>query len=59
LAQDVCEESEPELVVTDGPEHLAACHFHESLVGASATQLFGTTSADPDLVEPAEQEVAQ
>jgi oligopeptide/dipeptide ABC transporter ATP-binding protein len=59
LAQDVCEENEPSLAVTDSPAHLAACHFHESLVGVSARQLFGTASADPDLIDSADQEVAQ
>jgi peptide/nickel transport system ATP-binding protein len=60
LAQDICDEVEPELVTTDGPAHLAACHFHEKLVGASAAALFGTTSADPELLdEAADQEVDQ
>jgi oligopeptide/dipeptide ABC transporter ATP-binding protein len=59
LAQDVCEESEPALAITDGPAHLAACHFHERLVGVTAREVFGTTSADPDLIDSADQEVAQ
>ncbi|GIH12006.1 ABC transporter ATP-binding protein [Rugosimonospora africana] len=59
LAQDVCEENEPNLVATDSSAHLAACHFHEKLVGVSARQLFSTTSADPDLIDSADQEVAQ
>jgi oligopeptide/dipeptide ABC transporter ATP-binding protein len=59
LAQEVCERIEPELVPIDGPAHLAACHFHEKLVGVSARQLFGTSSADPDLLDTADQEVAQ
>ena len=59
LAQDVCEEIEPDLLVTDGADHLAACHFHEKLTGVSAPQLFGTTSADPDLLEPVDEEVSQ
>jgi oligopeptide/dipeptide ABC transporter ATP-binding protein len=59
LAQDVCERLEPELVRTDSVDHVAACHFHEKLVGTSARQLFGTSSADPDLLDPADTEVAQ
>jgi peptide/nickel transport system ATP-binding protein len=60
LAQNICDEVEPELVVTDGPGHLAACHFHEKLVGANAAALFGTTSADPELLdESVDQEVGQ
>jgi oligopeptide/dipeptide ABC transporter ATP-binding protein len=57
LAQQICEEVEPELFTTDSVGHLAACHFHEKVVGASARALFGTSSADPDL--EADQEVAQ
>jgi oligopeptide/dipeptide ABC transporter ATP-binding protein len=57
LAQDICEENEPGLAITDGPAHLAACHFHDELVGMNARQVFGTTSADPDLIDPADTEV--
>jgi peptide/nickel transport system ATP-binding protein len=46
LAQDICEEREPDLFVTDSPAHVAACHFHDRLVGVSSAQLFGTTSVD-------------
>jgi peptide/nickel transport system ATP-binding protein len=49
LAQDVCEEREPELTVTDAPDHLAACHFHERLVGVSPEDLFRPTSVDASL----------
>jgi oligopeptide/dipeptide ABC transporter ATP-binding protein len=49
LAQPVCDEVEPELFTTENSAHRAACHFHDKLVGVSAVQLFGTTSADPDL----------
>jgi peptide/nickel transport system ATP-binding protein len=50
LARDICERSEPELRPAGSATHLAACHFHEKLVGADARTLFGTSSADPDLV---------
>jgi peptide/nickel transport system ATP-binding protein len=63
LAQDVCEHEEPGLFVTDSPSHVAACHFHDRLVGISSADLFGTTSIDtedmtvadidPDLIGPA------
>ncbi len=59
LAQELCEQVEPELVRVDGTDHLAACHFHDKLVGVSARQLFGTTSADPELLDEAGQEVAE
>jgi oligopeptide/dipeptide ABC transporter ATP-binding protein len=48
LAQDICEQQEPDLFVTDGGSHLAACHFHDRLVGVSSADLFGTTSIDTE-----------
>jgi oligopeptide/dipeptide ABC transporter ATP-binding protein len=57
LAQDICETHEPDLVPTDSTSHVAACHFHERLVGVSSVELFGTTSAD--LEPPADLEVPQ
>src|SRR5258708_31852191 len=59
LAQELCERVEPELVRIDSSDHLTACHFHEKLVGVSARQLFGTTSADPELMDSVDQEVAE
>jgi peptide/nickel transport system ATP-binding protein len=48
LAQDICEQEEPDLFVTDNPTHVAACHFHDRLVGLSSADLFGTTSIDTE-----------
>jgi oligopeptide/dipeptide ABC transporter ATP-binding protein len=48
LAQDICDTVEPTLVPTDRADHLAACHFHESLVGVEATQLYKPTSLDTE-----------
>src|SRR5215467_6737177 len=48
LAQDICDTIEPVLVPTDRPDHLAACHFHESLIGAEASQLYKPTSLDTE-----------
>jgi peptide/nickel transport system ATP-binding protein len=48
LAQDVCEREEPDLYVTDSAAHLAACHFHDRLVGVTSADLFGTTSVDTE-----------
>jgi oligopeptide/dipeptide ABC transporter ATP-binding protein len=50
LAREICDEVEPPLVVTDSGSHLAACHFHSELVGRSAAEVFGTSSADPETV---------
>ena len=47
LAQDRCEEEEPELTPTDSRTHLAACHFHERLANVSAAdEVFEVTSVD-------------
>jgi hypothetical protein len=48
LAQDVCEREEPDLYVTDSAAHVAACHFHDRLVGVTSADLFGTTSIDTE-----------
>jgi peptide/nickel transport system ATP-binding protein len=57
LAQDICEEQEPDLYPTDSPTHVAACHFHERLVGVSSEQLFGTASVDTEDIAAAHPEV--
>ncbi|MCE0766191.1 ABC transporter ATP-binding protein [Pseudonocardia kujensis] len=41
-----CDESEPELRVTTGPGHLAACHYAETLAGQEATDVFASEVAD-------------
>jgi hypothetical protein len=35
-------------VPTDRSDHLAACHFHESLIGVDASQLYQPTSLDTE-----------
>jgi oligopeptide/dipeptide ABC transporter ATP-binding protein len=42
----ICDEAEPELRPTTGPGHLAACHHAETLVGASADDVFDVEVAD-------------
>jgi peptide/nickel transport system ATP-binding protein len=46
LARPVCDEAEPELSATTSPDHTAACHFSEELVGVEPGQLFETTVTD-------------
>ena len=58
MAQDICEEREPELTITDAPDHLAACHFHDRLVGVSPEDLFRPTSVDASL-PVTDEEVSQ
>jgi len=48
LAEQVCDEVEPDLYPTDRVAHLAACHFHNKLVTVSADDLFVATSADTE-----------
>jgi oligopeptide/dipeptide ABC transporter ATP-binding protein len=48
LAQDICEQEEPELFDTGVPGHLAACHFHERLIGVSSAELFHPVSIDTE-----------
>jgi oligopeptide/dipeptide ABC transporter ATP-binding protein len=59
LAQDICETEEPGLYVTDHATHLAACHFHDRLVGMTSARLFGTTSVDVEDLTAADLEVPQ
>jgi oligopeptide/dipeptide ABC transporter ATP-binding protein len=59
LAQPVCDAEEPDLFVTDSPAHLAACHFHDRLVGVDAEQLFRPTSVDTESLTPGDLEVQQ
>jgi oligopeptide/dipeptide ABC transporter ATP-binding protein len=46
LAQPVCDEVEPPLAPTTSPDHTAACHFSEELVGAEPGRFFATTVTD-------------
>jgi oligopeptide/dipeptide ABC transporter ATP-binding protein len=54
LARAVCEEREPDLLGTDRPDHVAACHFHEELINVSAEDLFRPTSMDAALAAEVE-----
>ena len=52
LAQDVCDELEPDLLpVDDRHGHLAACHFSDRLVGMKPGDVFAVTSIDVDTTE--------
>jgi peptide/nickel transport system ATP-binding protein len=46
LAVQICEDVEPELEPTTGPEHLAACHRSDELIGRSPGDVFETAVAD-------------
>jgi oligopeptide/dipeptide ABC transporter ATP-binding protein len=48
LAAGVCDREEPALLPTDTYGHHAACHFHTRLIDTAATEVFATTSADPE-----------
>ena len=54
LAQDICDEVEPDLIAVDGRrQHAAACHFSTQLVDTQATDVFAVTSIDVDTEEVA------
>jgi peptide/nickel transport system ATP-binding protein len=57
LAQDRCDTEEPELTSTGQADHVAACHYQEQLVGASAGDLFKPTSADVESVADLEAQL--
>jgi oligopeptide/dipeptide ABC transporter ATP-binding protein len=48
MATGICDGAEPELLITDHYGHRAACHFHDRLIDTAASEVFATTSADPE-----------
>jgi peptide/nickel transport system ATP-binding protein len=54
LAEQLCDEVEPDLLATDRPGHMAACHFHAKLANASVEDLFVATSVDTESLTAAE-----
>jgi oligopeptide/dipeptide ABC transporter ATP-binding protein len=58
LAQDVCEELEPDLLAVNGTAHTAACHFSAQLEGMKPDDVFAVTSVDVDTTEVAVAETA-
>jgi oligopeptide/dipeptide ABC transporter ATP-binding protein len=48
LAVAVCDEKEPALEATTGPEHLAACHRSDALAGKSPGEVFDSDVADTE-----------
>jgi peptide/nickel transport system ATP-binding protein len=54
MVEDRCLSDEPALLRT-GPDHEAACHFHDRLAGVAPDEVFRPTAAD-DLSAPARAE---
>jgi len=54
LARPRCDQDEPELTVTDTPNHESACFYHDELVGTSSSDLFVATSVDTEGMTAAE-----
>jgi peptide/nickel transport system ATP-binding protein len=50
MRQPVCDEREPDLLATESPDHLAACHFSDELSGVSPTDLFAAGDTTAELV---------
>lgn len=46
MAQDICAESEPELIALEAPGRSSACHFHERLINVDATDVYGADKAE-------------
>ncbi len=46
MHRGLCDQNEPELLLTDTPEHFAACHFSDELIDADATDVFTSSSGD-------------
>jgi peptide/nickel transport system ATP-binding protein len=46
LAADICDQEEPPLEAGANPQHLAACHFSEQVVGKEPADLFRKTAVD-------------
>ncbi|TQL75780.1 peptide/nickel transport system ATP-binding protein [Stackebrandtia endophytica] len=40
MAQDICRETEPELMSIESPGRASACHFHEQLVNVDAADVY-------------------
>lgn len=51
LASEVCRESEPELIDTDGVGHRAACHHSSSVVGVTAGEVFRPDAGGDDGID--------
>jgi oligopeptide/dipeptide ABC transporter ATP-binding protein len=43
----LCDQQEPDLLLTDTPEHFAACHFSDELIGTEPSDVFAATAEDP------------
>jgi oligopeptide/dipeptide ABC transporter ATP-binding protein len=46
MVQEICLREEPALLPTTSPDHVAACHFSDTLDGVAPGDLFKATSAD-------------
>ena len=49
MARELCDQVEPALVATTGPNHRAACHFHAELAQTPAEDVFAATADDPEV----------
>ena len=58
LAKDLCAEQEPELTITDNPDHSAACHYSALLAGKQADEVFVASAEDAVMPEAYGAEIA-
>ena len=52
MAQDICAETEPDLMPVDPSGHVSACHFAADLEGKRPQDVFASNSADAEPEEP-------
>jgi oligopeptide/dipeptide ABC transporter ATP-binding protein len=46
LAEDICDNEEPELLMAEGTGHAAACHFRNRMADVEAADVFGANTAE-------------
>jgi hypothetical protein len=45
MAEDICDQEEPALLVAEGTAHAAACHFRNRMTDVEAADVFGDDSS--------------
>jgi len=46
MAEEICDQEEPALLVAEGTAHAAACHFRNRMGDVEAAELFGTEASE-------------
>ncbi|GAB3997840.1 hypothetical protein GCM10029992_21980 [Glycomyces albus] len=59
MSQDICAETEPDLLPVSSSGHVSACHFAADLEGKRPQDVFAPNSDDRDLDEPRDADVPE